>query len=188
MGAPATLEAMPTPQFILDIREKIGHDLLFMPGVTAVVLRIPEDQPPAGRVPEVLMVKRADNGKWTPVTGICEPGEEPHITAEREVLEETGVEAQVEAIIGTGISGPTTYANGDTAQYVNIVYRLVVTGNMTPRVGDEESTEVGWFSIAKLPAVEPKWRMMIGDAAAQRRHPADYKQRFGFVRHSESGR
>ncbi|MDY6049483.1 MAG: NUDIX domain-containing protein [Corynebacterium sp.] len=179
---------MATPQFILTLREKIGNDLLFMPGVTAVVLRIPDDQPPAGRVPEVLMVKRADNRQWTPVTGICEPGEEPHITAEREVLEETGVEARVEAIIGTGIAGPTTYANGDQAQYVNIVYRLAVTGNMTPRVNDDESTEVGWFSIAKLPAVAPKWRMMIGDAAAQRRHPADYKQRFGFVKHAESGR
>ena len=37
------------------------------------------------------MVKRSDNGEWTPVTGIVDPGEEPAVGAVREALEETGV-------------------------------------------------------------------------------------------------
>ena len=39
----------------------------------------------------MLLVKRSDNGAWTPVTGIVDPGEEPAVAAAREALEETGV-------------------------------------------------------------------------------------------------
>jgi 8-oxo-dGTP pyrophosphatase MutT (NUDIX family) len=58
---------MATPDFVLALREKIGHDELWLPGVTAVVLR----------GSEVLLVRRADSGAWTPVTGIVDLGEEP---------------------------------------------------------------------------------------------------------------
>ena len=47
-----------------------------MPGVTAVVLN------PART--HLLVVRRADDGRWTPVTGIVDPGEEPAIAAVRE--------------------------------------------------------------------------------------------------------
>ena len=72
---------MPTPDFILRLREKIGHDLLWLPGVTAVVL---DDRN------RVLLGRRADNGRWTLITGILEPGEQPAVGVVREVLEETG--------------------------------------------------------------------------------------------------
>ncbi|NNG20649.1 NUDIX domain-containing protein [Naumannella sp. ID2617S] len=73
---------------MLRLREKIGTDLLWLPGVTVVVIdrRTPQ--------PRVLCVRRADNGQWTPVTGIVDPGEEPAAAGEREVLEEAGVEAR----------------------------------------------------------------------------------------------
>ena len=71
---------MPIPDFILEIRALIGHRPLWLPGVTAVVRR----------GDELLLVQRSDNGAWTPVTGIPEPGEEPAAAALREVLEETG--------------------------------------------------------------------------------------------------
>lgn len=32
------LEGMPTPEFIIELREKIGHDLLWLPGVTGLVV------------------------------------------------------------------------------------------------------------------------------------------------------
>ena len=63
---------MPTPDFVLDLRARIGHDLLWLSGVSAVVLR-----PAPGGGEEVLLVRRSDNGAWTPVTGIIDPGEEP---------------------------------------------------------------------------------------------------------------
>ena len=69
---------MPTPEYILSLREKIGHDLLWLPGATAVVLH-------EGRI---LLGRRSDNGNWAPITGIVDPGEEPAATAVRECLEE----------------------------------------------------------------------------------------------------
>ena len=68
---------MPVPDFILELREKIGHDRLWLPGVTAVVTR--------GE--EILLVRRVDNGQWTPITGIPDPGEEPAQAIAREALE-----------------------------------------------------------------------------------------------------
>src|SRR4028119_1772630 len=70
-----------------------------MPGVTAVVHR---DR-------EVLLVRRADDGEWAPVTGIVDPGEEPAACGAREVLEETGIlapAARPARASGTGIVRP----------------------------------------------------------------------------------
>lgn len=57
---------MPVPRFIADLRARIGHDPLWLIGITAVVVR----------GADVLLVARADNGAWTPVTGIVDPGDE----------------------------------------------------------------------------------------------------------------
>ncbi len=70
---------MATPDFIVDLRAKIGHDALWLPGVTAVVVRPTIGSThgvgsEGGAVDEVLLVRRADTGEWTPVTGIIDPG------------------------------------------------------------------------------------------------------------------
>ncbi|MDN5600454.1 MAG: hypothetical protein L0G52_07965, partial [Brachybacterium sp.] len=59
-------DTIATPDFVLSLRERIGHELLWMPGVTALVL-----DPERTRM---LAVRRADDGAWTPVTGIIDPG------------------------------------------------------------------------------------------------------------------
>ena len=89
---------MPIPEFIVETRKKIGTDLMWVPSVCAVVLRDSTVDSPWA-VPDVLLVRRADNGQWTPVTGIVDPGEEPHVAAVREVLEETGRLAEAQAIV-----------------------------------------------------------------------------------------
>ena len=103
---------MPIPDFVRALREKIGTDELWLPGVTAVIIRDVPEGAPITAVPEVLLVKRADNGQWTPVTGIADPGEEPHQTAVREAKEEVGLDIQVEALLGVGAVGPVTYPMG----------------------------------------------------------------------------
>lgn len=76
---------MATPEFITQLREHIGNAPLWVPATTTVVIReVPADAP-IWEVPTVLLVKRADTGDWTPIGGICEPGEQPHATAVREV-------------------------------------------------------------------------------------------------------
>ena len=113
---------MATPEFILRLREKIGHDLLWLIGVTAYV----EDS--EGRV---LLGRRADTGEWALVYGINEPGEEPADTVIREVAEETGVDVVPVALASVKAGcRMTVYANGDQTQYLdlNFVCRLAGGG------------------------------------------------------------
>lgn len=175
---------MPVPDFIVSLREKIGQDQLWLPSVTAVVLRDSTDDSPWA-VPEVLLVRRSDNGKWTPITGICEPGEEPHATAVREVKEETRIEASVDALLGVGTSAPVVHANGDKAVYMNIAVRMhALDPDAVAEVGDDESSEVGWFSVANMPVTNPQQRLIIADAVAHKKRPMGFTPRLGFFKRS----
>ena len=136
---------MATPSFILTLREKIGHDPLWLIGVTAYV------QDSHGRV---LLDQRADTGEWALVYGINEPGEEPADTVVREVKEETGVDAVPTDLVGVKAADHlTVYANGDQCQYLDILFicRVADGGEKAPRVNDDESLAVGWFSPDDLP-------------------------------------
>ncbi|MDT0211695.1 NUDIX domain-containing protein [Curtobacterium sp. BRD11] len=135
---------MPTPDFVLSLREKVGNDPLWMTGITAVVTR--------GEGPdrELLVVRRADNGALTPVTGIVDPGEEPAVAAEREVLEEADVVAVAERLNWVHVLPEMTYPNGDRAQYLDLVFACrYVSG--TPAPADGENTEAFWAPLDALP-------------------------------------
>jgi len=128
---------------VLALREKIGTDPLWLSGVTAVVLR---DH-------EVLLVKRADNGRWTPVTGIIDPGEQPAVAAERETLEEAGIVARVEGLTWVQVLQPIVYPNGDQSQFIDLVFTCsYVSGEPFPV--DGENSEVRWFDLDALPELE----------------------------------
>jgi 8-oxo-dGTP pyrophosphatase MutT (NUDIX family) len=130
---------MPIPDFIVELRQLVGHGHLWLPGVTAVVRR--------GE--EILLVQRSDNGAWTPVTGILDPGEEPARAAVREVFEETGVTARVDRLASTWVSGPITHVNGDVATYLDLTFACTwVSGE--PFVADDESRDVAWVRRDEL--------------------------------------
>lgn len=131
---------MPVPEFVLALREHIGTDLLWLSGVTAVVCR----------GDEVLLARRADNGAWTPVTGIIDPGEEPAEAAVREVAEETAVRAEPERLAMVSVTPVVTYPNGDRSQYLDITFRMRwLEGD--PHPADGENTDVRWFHRDALP-------------------------------------
>lgn len=139
---------MPIPEFIAELRAKIGTAPLWLSGVTAVIHREVD-----GRS-QVLLVKRMDNGRWTPVTGIVDPGEEPHITAVREAAEEACVVAEVERLVWTSVTDPVVYDNGDVTQYLDLAFRCRwISGE--PAVGDDENSEVGFFDVDALPELSP---------------------------------
>lgn len=71
---------MSTPEFVLELRKKIGHDLLWLNGVTGCVLN---------EHGQLLLGRRSDTGEWAMVYGINEPGEQPADTVVREIKEET---------------------------------------------------------------------------------------------------
>jgi len=141
---------MATPDFVLALRDKIGHDPLWLTGVTAVVLR--EGQ--------VLLARRSDNGAWTPVTGIVDPGEHPAVAAQREVLEEADIVASVDVLAWLGVTDMVTYDNGDQTQYINLTFRCsYVSGEPNP--ADGENSEVAWFSLDALPEISDEMRGRI---------------------------
>ncbi|MGW7293349.1 NUDIX hydrolase [Streptomyces xiamenensis] len=135
---------MATPDFIRDLRRSAGHQLLWLPGVSAVVIDDRE---------RVLLVRRADSGAWTVVGGIPDPGEEPALTAVREVYEETAVEVEVERVVSVGPTHVVEYPNGDRCQFMDICFRCRPVGG-TARVNDDESSEVGWFAPDALPPLD----------------------------------
>jgi ADP-ribose pyrophosphatase YjhB (NUDIX family) len=157
---------MPIPDFVLELRKRIGHDLLWMPGVSAVVVH--QD----GRL---LLGKRADNGMWAVVSGIPEPGEQPAVAAVREVAEETGIVAVAQALAAvTSGPEPVRYDNGDRAQYLDLTFLCQAGDAGDPWVADDESTAVGWFELDRLP--EPMMRSShtrIARALAYRAEPAN---------------
>lgn len=137
---------MGTPEFVLALRRHVGTAPLWLTGVTAVVVRDAD-----GRR-EVLLVRRADNGAWTPVTGIVDPGEEPAVAARREVLEEADVVARAERLASVSVTAPVIYPNGDRTQYIDLTFRFAfLSGEAHP--ADGENTEARWFDVEHLPAM-----------------------------------
>lgn len=148
------------PEFILQIRELVGHHPLWLPGVTALV------QDDAGRL---LLGQRADLGHWALPSGIPDPGEEMAAAVAREVLEETGVSVVVEELIAIWSTAPITYPNGDVTQYVTHFFRARPTGG-TAHVADDESLAVGWFDPDELPTpIAPSAPEALAMAAEQAR-------------------
>ena len=145
---------MPIPQFVLDLRARLGHDPLHLPGVTAVVL---DDQQ------RVLLVQRADNLRWTLVTGCLDPGEQPAVGAIREVAEETAVQARVDRLLSVTALPLMTFPNGDQTYWLDVAFRCHATGGQA-RVNDDESVDVGWFRLDALPDIPERHREAIDDA------------------------
>lgn len=132
---------MGAPDFVLRLREKIGNDPLWLPAVRGAVF---DDE---GRV---LLCQRSDNGHWTLISGMLEPGEHPAPGLVREIFEETAVVAETERIISVGVVGPVTFPNGDVCDFLDIAFRCrYVSGEA--QVNDDESTAVGWFALDELP-------------------------------------
>ena len=146
---------MATPDFVLDLREKIGTAPLPLVGVTAVVFR---DE-------KVLLGKRADNGSWQPVSGIVDPGEEPADAAVRECLEEAGVVVRAERLALVHQVPRIVYANGDQVDYLDLVFRCSwVSGD--PHPADGELTEVGFYDLGQMTDVAPEHVRKIALAVA----------------------
>lgn len=152
---------MPTPDFIQALRAKVGHTMLWLSGATAVIVRA------AGDGEEVLLVRRSDDGNWSPVAGIVDPGEDPHVTAVREAAEEACVEIEVERLAWLNVTDPVTYENGDVTQYIDHTFRCRwLAGD--PRPGDGEATEARFFPVGELPEMPKHYQDRIAIALQDR--------------------
>ena len=146
---------MATPDFILELRKKIGTLPLWLSGITAVILDASREN--------VLLIRRSDTGEWTPVTGIIDPGEQPAVAAAREALEEADVIIEVERLAGIGVTAPVVYENGDRAQYLDVIFACRwVSGD--PQPADGEALDARWFPVDGLPAMSADMRNRIQQA------------------------
>jgi 8-oxo-dGTP diphosphatase len=141
---------VPISPYIAGLRTHVGHDLLMLPGVGAVVV---DD---AGRV---LLGQRADDGRWSLPAGAIDPGEQPADAVVRETYEETGVHVAVERLAGVALR-ELTYPNGDICQYLSVWFRCRPTGG-SARVNDEESVAVAWYSPHAVPELDAFDRLRI---------------------------
>ena len=133
---------MPTPDFILDLRRRVGHAPLWIPAVSAVVL---DDRN------RVLLALREDFGEWAVISGILEPGEEPAVGILREIREETGIEVDLVRVGCIDVTPQITYTNGDQIQFLDVCF-LARYGSGDPHAADDENTDVRWFPADELPS------------------------------------
>ncbi|MFF5171917.1 NUDIX domain-containing protein [Micromonospora sp. NPDC000089] len=146
---------MAVPEYIRRMRKHIATELLWLPSVSAVVRN------DAG---ELLLGRRADDGRWSVVSGIVEPGEQPATAVVREVEEETGL--VVEPVrLASVVAHPHTYPNGDRCEYLNLGFVCRPVAG-TARVNDDESVAVEWFPPAALPPLDAHARLVIARALA----------------------
>ncbi|AYF96878.1 NUDIX domain-containing protein [Protaetiibacter intestinalis] len=137
---------MAIPDFVRELRSRIGTAPLWLSGATAVVLD----------GDRILLIRRSDTREWAPITGIVDPAEEPAIAAAREAAEEAGVEILVERLSSTWVTEAVVYENGDRAQYLDLSFRCrYLSGE--PRPLDGEALEVAWFPVAELPPMRPEF-------------------------------
>ncbi|HTC50670.1 MAG TPA: NUDIX domain-containing protein [Steroidobacteraceae bacterium] len=140
------------------LRQLVGHQLLMMPGVAAVIREA------SGRL---LLQEKAAGLGWSLPAGAIEPGEDPTQALRREVLEETGLIVEPQRILGV-FGGPQfrhTYRNGDTVEYLVVLYRCNVTGQGTGRL-DPETRSLRYFAAAELPQLAlpyPEQALFGGD-------------------------
>ncbi|MGJ0387875.1 NUDIX domain-containing protein [Microbacterium sp. CGR1] len=149
---------MPISPYLRDLRGRVGHALLLLPAVTAVIRR--DDR--------FLLCRQAHSREWGLLGGGIEPLEKPEDAVLREVLEEIGVAPTVHGIVGAygGEGLLVSYPNGDRVGYTTIAYSCSISVDAELLFTDGELIETGWFTtaeIARLP--RDRWvDRIIGDA------------------------
>jgi 8-oxo-dGTP pyrophosphatase MutT (NUDIX family) len=140
-------------KYVQKLRKKIGHDLLLMSGVAAII------RDASGRI----LVQRTKSGSWNLPAGAIDPGEKPARAIVREIFEETGLLARAMAIVaitGGGEDGRQKYENGDLVESTTIVFACeVVGGQLKPH--DDETARLEYFSVDELPPLPTEFKLEI---------------------------
>jgi ADP-ribose pyrophosphatase YjhB (NUDIX family) len=119
----------------------------------------------------ILLIQRADNGKWAVPGGYMEPGENFSEACAREVFEETGLHIQVKHLISiyTDPDILLEYPDGNRWQLVVLHFETeVLKGELTT---SNESTDVKFFTQNEAKNLDIGWldRLRIEDSFASQK-------------------
>jgi ADP-ribose pyrophosphatase YjhB (NUDIX family) len=121
----------------------------------------------------ILLHKRTDNEYWSIPGGAMKPGESIAETVVREVEEETGIEVDVQKVLGI-YSNPrhvSVYDDGEVRQQFSVCFLCRAVGGELRT--SEESSEVRFVGLAETEALEihPSIRLRIQHYAENRPEP-----------------
>jgi 8-oxo-dGTP pyrophosphatase MutT (NUDIX family) len=132
--------------YLAALRRRLGHDLILVPSVTALVRN------DAG---EILFARSRESGRWQTLGGAVDPDESPADAARREAFEEAGVAIELGPILAA-LGGPEfrlIYANGDAVAYVSTVFDARITSG-TPTPDGDEISELCWRAPDDLASLD----------------------------------
>jgi len=134
---------MTMSNYIRDLREKIGDDLLLIPCVAAVITDADG---------KILLQEKSGGEAWSLPAGAIEPGESPQQAVIREVLEETGLQVSADKILGVfgGAEFRYQYPNKHKVEYTVVLFRCQVIGVSGPPQ-DSETVSLAYFSKQDMP-------------------------------------
>jgi 8-oxo-dGTP pyrophosphatase MutT (NUDIX family) len=148
-------------EWIKRVRSKIGHELMF---VNSAVGWVEDEQ---GRV--LLQKRSGAEDLWGFPGGILNLGESAEEAVVREVREETGYDAVVDALIGVYTKFFETCPNGDQCQTVSFFFRMRATGG-APRVDGKETFALRFVPPGEIGTLwSVQHQVMLQDAKANRR-------------------
>ena len=132
---------MENKDYIKWIRGKVGHEKIIIVYAGGCIFN---------KNGEVLLQKRADCNKWGFPGGAIELGETPEMAAIREVKEETGLDVEVNKLIGIYTDSDVVCVNGDKVHSICIGYEMSIVGGEL--VCDKDETlELEFFSLEDMP-------------------------------------
>jgi 8-oxo-dGTP pyrophosphatase MutT (NUDIX family) len=132
--------------YLWRVRQKVGHDLVLMPGASVAAQR--EDG-------TILVARRGDDGNWCLPGGAAEEGGSFARTAIEELREETGLIAREDDLIPVACYSDAErntihYPSGDVTHCFAMCF-LVRRWEGEPRADGEEATDLRFVDPTDLP-------------------------------------
>ncbi|MFO9689433.1 NUDIX domain-containing protein [Weissella confusa] len=116
--------------YFKDLRGKIGHDEIIMPGVAGILFDETRTK--------VLLEKRGDGEiGWSLVGGMQNLGESAMTSLQREFKEEAGIDVEIAALVGVDTNFHHVFPSGDKAQIPMFLFEVTHVGGELQTDGDE---------------------------------------------------
>ncbi len=121
----------------------------------------------------MLLIRRTDNNYWSIPGGGVNPGESVSEAAAREVKEETGIDCQVNGLVGiySDPSHVAAYDDGEVRQEFSICFTTRTLGGSLRT--SSESSEVGFVPLSAISNlnIHPSIRLRIQHYLEKRDEP-----------------